>query len=300
LDRTTILCCVTAAALLTGCGARNHIVVGSKNFTEQLILGEIVAQHIEARMHQPVERKLDLGGTLLAHQALLSKDIDMYPEYTGTAFTNVLKRSGVTDPAVVLEQVRAEYSSGFHLDWLGPVGSENSFAMTIRGEDARTRHLATLTDAAADPMGFTLGAGYEFLTRPDAYGALNRAYSIKWTAAPKSMDLGLLYQALEQKQVSMAAANTTDGLLNKLDVIVLKDDKHVFPPYQACIVVRQEALAQYPNLRQILSELSGKISDTEMRKMNYAVDAEHRPARDVAQNFLRDSKLTPPSAGPSK
>jgi glycine betaine/choline ABC-type transport system substrate-binding protein len=287
LDRTTILRCVTAAALLSGCGARNHIVVGSKNFTEQLILGEIVAQHIEARMHQRVERKLDLGGTLLAHQALLSKDIDLYPEYTGTAFTNVLKRSGVTDPAVVLERVRAEYSSGFHLDWLDPLGFENSFAMTIRGEDARTRRLATLTDAAADPGGFTLGAGYEFLTRPDAYGALNRAYSIKWTAAPRSMDLGLLYQALEQKQVSMAAANTTDGLLNKLDVMVLKDDKHVFPPYQACIVVRQEALAEYPNLRRILSELSGKISDTEMRKMNYAVDAEHRPARDVAKDFLK-------------
>ena len=285
MDRTTILAFL-AAALLTGCGARNHIVVGSKNFTEQLILGEIIAQHIEARTHQQVERKLDLGGTLLAHQALLAKDIDMYPEYTGTAFTNVLKRSGVTDPAAVLEQVRAEYSSGFHLDWLDPLGFENSFAMTVRGEDARGRHLQTLSDAAADPMGFTLGAGYEFLTRPDAYGALNRAYSIKWTGPPKSMDLGLLYQALEQKQVSMAAANTTDGLLNKLDVTVLKDDKHVFPPYQACIVVRQEALAAYPNLRAILFELSGKISDTEMRKMNYAVDAQHRPARDVAKEFL--------------
>ena len=285
MDRTTILSFL-AAALLTGCGARNHIVVGSKNFTEQLILGEIIAQHIETRTHQPVERKLDLGGTLLAHQALLAKDIDMYPEYTGTAFTNVLKRSGVTDPAAVLEQVRAEYSSGFHLDWLDPLGFENSFAMTVRGDDARGRHLQTLSDAAADPMGFTLGAGYEFLTRPDAYGALNRAYSIKWTGPPKSMDLGLLYQALEKKQVSMAAANTTDGLLNKLDVTVLKDDKHVFPPYQACIVVRQEALAAYPNLRGILSELSGKISDTEMRKMNYAVDAQHRPARDVAKEFL--------------
>ena len=285
MDRTTILSFL-AAALLTGCGARNHIVVGSKNFTEQLILGEIIAQHIETRTHQPVERKLDLGGTLLAHQALLAKDIDMYPEYTGTAFTNVLKRSGVTDPAAVLEQVRAEYSSGFHLDWLDPLGFENSFAMTVRGDDARGRHLQTLSDAAADPMGFTLGAGYEFLTRPDAYGALNRAYSIKWTGPPKSMDLGLLYQALEKKQVSMAAANTTDGLLNKLDVTVLKDDKHVFPPYQACIVVRQEALAAYPNLRAILSELSGKISDTEMRKMNYAVDAQHRPARDVAKEFL--------------
>jgi osmoprotectant transport system substrate-binding protein len=286
LDRTTILYFLTAAFLLTGCGARKHIVVGSKNFTEQLILGEIVAQHIEARLHQPVERKLDLGGTLLAHQALLAKDIDMYPEYTGTAFTNVLKRSGVTDPAVVLEQVRAEYSNGFHLDWLDPFGFDNSFAMTIRGEDARARHLQSLSDAAADPMGFTLGAGYEFLTRPDAYGALNRAYSIKWNAAPKSMDLGLLYQALEQKQVSMAAANTTDGLLNKLDVTVLQDDKHVFPPYQACIVIRQETLAAYPTLRGILLELSGKISDTEMRKMNNAVDAEHRPARDVAKDFL--------------
>ena len=286
MDRTTILYFLIAT-LLTGCGASKHIVVGSKNFTEQLILGEIIAQHIEARTHQPVERKLDLGGTLLAHQALLAKDIDMYPEYTGTAFTNILKRSGVTDPVVVLEQVRAEYSSGFHLDVLDPLGFDNSFAMTIRGEDARARHLQTLSDAAADPMGFTLGAGYEFLTRPDAYGALNRAYSIKWTAAPRSMDLGLLYQALEQKQVSMAAANTTDGLLNKLDVTVLKDDKQVFPPYQACIVVRQETLAGYPNLRAILSELSGKISDTEMRKLNYGVDAEHRPARDVARDFLQ-------------
>jgi glycine betaine/choline ABC-type transport system substrate-binding protein len=290
LDRAKILYSLITV-LLTACGARHHIVVGSKNFTEQLILGEIIAQQIEARLHQPVERKLDLGGTLLAHQALLAKDIDMYPEYTGTAFTNVLKRSGVTDPAVVLEQVRAEYSSGFHLDWLDPLGFDNSFAMTIRGEEARARHLETLSDAAADPMGFTLGAGYEFLTRPDAYGALNRAYSIKWIAAPKSMDLGLLYQALRQKQVSMAAANTTDGLLNKLDVKVLQDDKHVFPPYQACIVIRQETLAAYPDLRAILSELSGKISDTAMRNMNYAVDAQHRPARDVAKDFLQRAGL---------
>jgi glycine betaine/choline ABC-type transport system substrate-binding protein len=287
LDRTPLLYLLIAITLLTGCGPRNHIVVGSKNFTEQLILGEIIAQHLEARLHQPVERKLDLGGTLLAHQALLSGDIDMYPEYTGTAFTNVLKRSGVTDPAVVLEQVRAEYSSGFHLDWLDPLGFNNSFAMTVRGEDARSRHLKTLSDAAADRMGFVLGAGYEFLTRPDAYGALNRAYPIKWNSAPKSMDLGLLYQALEQKQVSMAAGNTTDGLLNKLDVTVLEDDKHVFPPYQACIVIRQDTLAKYPALPGILSELSGKISDKQMRAMNYAVDGQHRPARDVAKEFLQ-------------
>lgn len=291
MDRTAFFSCLAAAGFLAGCGGSHHIVVGSKNFTEQLILGEIIAQHIEAQLHQPVDRKLDLGGTLLAQQALLAGDIDMYPEYTGTAFTNVLKRSGVTDPAIVFEQVRAEYSKGFHLDWLDPLGFDNSFAMTVRGPEARAQHLQTLSDAAADPMGFTLGAGYEFLTRPDAYAALNRAYSIKWNAPPESMDLGLLYQALEQKQVSMVAANTTDGLLNKLDVTVLKDDKHVFPPYQACIVVRQDALAKYPGLRAILSALSGKISDTQMRDMNYEVDAEHRPPRDVAKDFLEKSGL---------
>lgn len=289
MDRTAILCGLIA--LLSGCGARNHLVVGSKNFTEQLILGEIIAQHIEARMHQPVERRLDLGGTLLAQQALVAGDIDMYPEYTGTAFTNVLKRSGVTDPAVVLEQVRADYSSGFHLAWMNPLGFDNSFAMTVRGPDARAQHLETLSDAAADPKGFILGAGYEFLTRPDAYGALNRAYSIKWDGAPKSMDLGLLYRALEQKQVSMAAGNTTDGQLSELDVKVLVDDKHVFPPYQACIVVRQDTLAKYANLRAILSELSGKISDAAMREMNYEVDAKHRAPREVAKDFLSKAGL---------
>jgi len=170
--------------------------------------------------------------------------------------------------------------------------------MTIRGDDARARHLATLSDAAADPIGFTLGAGYEFLNRPDAYGALNRAYPIKWIAAPQSMDLGLLYEALEQKQVSMAAGSATDGLLSKLDVTVLGDDKHVFPPYQACIVIREDTLAAYPTLRAILTELSGKISGPEMRSMNYAVDGEHRPARDVAREFL--AKLPPPSGSPSK
>lgn len=292
MDRTPILCLLTAT-LLTGCGGSRHIVVGSKNFTEQLILGEIIAQHIEARTHQPVERKLDLGGTLLAQKALEAGDIDMYPEYTGTGFTNVLKRSGVTGPAAVLAQVRAGYSKDFHLDWLDPLGFNNSFAMTVRGPDARARHLQTLSDAARDPAGFTLGAGYEFLTRPDAYDALNRAYSIKWNAPPKSMDLGLLYEALEQKQVSMAAGNTTDGLLSKLDVVVLEDDKHVFPPYQACIVAREQTLASYPDLRAILNELSGRISDAEMRAMNYAVDGQHRAPRDVAREFLRKIEPRP-------
>lgn len=287
MDRKTLHGGLSALLLLSGCSSPHRLAVGSKNFTEQVILGEIIAQHLENRLHQPVERKLNLGATMLAQQALLTKDIDMYPEYTGTAFTNVLKRSGANDPAAVLDQVRAAYASQFHLEWLDPLGFESSFAMTVRGEDARARHLATLSDAAADRAGFTLGAGYEFLTRPDGYPALNRVYPIQWKAPLKSMDYGLLYTALTEKQVSMVAANTTDGMLNKLDVKVLQDDKHAFPPYQACIVVRSDTLAANPNLRAILNELSEKISEKAMRNMNYAVDAQHRPVRDVAKEFLQ-------------
>jgi glycine betaine/choline ABC-type transport system substrate-binding protein len=291
LDRKTILGCLIAFLLIGSCSPKHRIVVGSKNFTEQVILGEIIAQHLENRLHQSVVRKLNLGGTLLAHQAMLARDIDLYPEYTGTAFTNVLKRSGVTDPVVVLDRVRTEYATGMQIAWLDPLGFASTFAMTVRGDDARSRHLETLSDAVADPAGFTLGAGYEFLTRPDGYPVVTQNYPIRWNAAPKSMDLGLLYTALTQKQVSMVAANSTDGLLNKLDVKVLKDDKQAFPPYQACIVVRSDTLADNPELRKTLSELSGKISDNTMRAMNYAVDVEHKQVREVATEFLQKAGL---------
>ncbi|HTS46804.1 MAG TPA: glycine betaine ABC transporter substrate-binding protein [Bryobacteraceae bacterium] len=286
MDRKTFLGCLSALLLEASCSRPQRIAVGSKNFTEQVILGEIIAQQIENRLRLPVDRKLDLGGMLLAHQALLSKEIDLYPEYTGTAFANILKSSGVTDPAIVLERVRAEYAR-MSLEWLDPLGFESSFAMTVRGQDARARHLETLSDASADPAGFSLGCGYEFLTHPDGFQALNSKYSIKWTAAEKTMDLGLLYRALDDRQVSMVAGNTTDGALSKLDVRVLKDDKHAFPPYQACIVVRMDTLARFPGLRAALSQLSGKITDEQMRAMNYAVDGEHRPVREVASEFLQ-------------
>ena len=291
MDRKKILCCLTLFLILEGCSGRHKIGVGSKNFTEQVLLGEIIAQHLENRLQQPVDRRLNLGGTLLAHQALVAKEIDLYPEYTGTAFTNVLKQSGVTDPNLVLERVRAEYSSEMRLEWLDPLGFNNTFAMPVRGGDARERHLETLSDAAVDPNGFTLGAGYEFLQRPDGYGTLNRAYPIRWQGAPKSMDLGLLYTALEQKQVSMVAGSATDGMLSVLDVKVLQDDKLAFPPYQACIVVRSDTLEANPSLRKTLSELSGKFSTDAMRKLNYEVDGKHRQVAEVARKFLQNAGL---------
>lgn len=291
MDRKTISCCLIAAALLlSSCSRSKPIVVGSKNFTEQVVLGEIIAQHLEHRLKDRIQRSLDLSGTLLSHQAILSGRIDLYPEYTGTAFTNVLKHETVSDPAIVLERVRNEYAT-LQLDWLDPLGFNNSFAMTIRGADARDRHIETLSQAAADTHGWALGAGYEFLQRPDGYAALASGYDMKWTAPPKTMDLGLLYPALQQKQVSMVAGSVTDGMLSKLDVTVLKDDKSVFPPYQASIVVRTASEAAHPGLKQALLELSGKISPEEMQKMNYAVDAQHKQPSQVASEFLRSKAL---------
>ncbi len=291
MDRTKICGCLSLIVLLTasagGCAREKHVLtVGSKNFTEQVILGEIIAQHIERGMHLKVDRKLNLGGTLLAHQALLNKDLDMYPEYTGTAFTNVLKQDPIADASVVLDRVRSEYLSSMQLQWIDPLGFNNSFAMAITGAEARANHLATMTDAANYTRGFALGAGYEFMQRPDGYGTLNAVYPIHWTASPKTMDLGLLYTALEQKQVSMIAGNTTDAMLAVQDLKVLRDDKHAFPPYQACIVVRSQTLAETPGLKESLSRLSGKISDDIMRNMNYQVDGKHRPVADVAREFL--------------
>ena len=294
MDRTKILGGVVAA-LLCGCSrpaADRAILVGSKNFTEQVVLGEIIAQHLEHRLHRPVDRRLNLGGTLLAHQALLSGQIDLYPEYTGTALQAILKeQSPATDPAAVFARVRDEYRHRFQIEWLDPLGIDNGFAMVIRGPVARLRHLESLSDAARVTEGWTLGAGYEFEQRPDGLAALKNTYRLHFPSAPKSMDLGLLYQALEQKQVDMIAANATDGLLSKLDLKVLADDRHAFPPYQIAVAVRQSRLREIPALAPALLELSNKFTNQKMQELNYQVDAQHRPAAEVAAQFLKSAGL---------
>ena len=275
-----------ALAGCSGSPSSRPVVVGSKNFTEQVVLGEVVAQHLERRLGRKVERRLNLGGTLLAHQALLSGGIDLYPEYTGTALAAILKQSTGNDPAAVLAQVRSAYTR-LGADWLDPLGIDNSFAMVVTGSQARAQHLETLTDAARREEPWALGVGYEFQTRADGMAALDRTYRLRWKAAPKSMDLGLLYQALEQGQVDMIAANATDGLLSKLDLVMLKDDRHAFPPYQVCLVVRQDRLREVTGLRQALEELSGKFTNSTMQHLNYEVDALHQPVAQVAAEFLK-------------
>jgi glycine betaine/choline ABC-type transport system substrate-binding protein len=260
--------------------------VGSKNFSEQVLLGEILAQQIERRLGVPVERKLNLGGTLLAQGALVNGSIDLYPEYTGTALTEILKQPPLHDPGAVLGAVRTAYEKQWKLLWLAPLGFTNTFAMMVRGETARGSKLETLSDAAKS-QAWRMGAGYEFTQRPDGLDGLLTAYGLRTEGNPVTMDLGLLYQALQSRKVDMIAANSTDGQASVFDVTILQDNRHYFPPYECAVVVRETTLARFPRLREALEQLSGKLPDSVMRKLNYQVDGEHRDPAQVASEFLR-------------
>jgi osmoprotectant transport system substrate-binding protein len=288
MDRTKIVACIIAL-LAAGCSRPQRIVVASKNFTEQVLLGEILAQQIERRLGLAVERKLNLGGTMLAHEALTKGDIDLYPEYTGTALTAVLKQPPVSERAAALEQVRTAYRQKWRLEWLAPLGFNNTFAMMVRGEIARAGNLTTLSSAAAKQP-WRLGVGYEFQQRPDGLAGLVAAYGLRIDGQPVTMDLGLLYAALEARKVDLIAANSTDGLPSTMDVVILEDDRRYFPPYECAVIVRQEAVERFPQLRGALEELSGKLSDAAMRKLNYEVDGKKRPVAQVAAEFLANQR----------
>jgi osmoprotectant transport system substrate-binding protein len=284
---TKIIAGLIAALLFGGCSSGPRpIVVGSKNFTEQLVLGEILAQQLERRLKAKVARKLNLGGTLLAHQALVNGEIDMYPEYTGTALTAVLKMPVTSDASRVLNDVRDAYEKRWRLEWLDPFGFNNSFVMVIGGEEARRGKLRTLSEASRYKTDWVMGMGYEFLQRPDGFAGMVKTYGLQIKGQVKTMDLGLLYRALEQRQVDMIAASATDGMLSVLDVTVLQDDRHYFPPYEAAAVVRTDSLAAHPGMREALNELAGKLTDKAVQKLNYEVDGKHRPLADVAREFL--------------
>ncbi len=286
-------CLLVSAFLLPACGpGRNQtLVIGSKNFTEQVILGEILAQHLEARTHLPIERRFYLAGTYICQQAILAGRIDMYVEYTGTALTAILKHPAESDSRAVFELVKREYARRFNLEVLDPLGFNNTFAIVIRGDDAQRLNLHTLSEAAKYTPEWRAGFGYEFMERPDGYAGLARTYGLKFAAAPRIMDLGLLYRALMDRQVDLVAGNSTDGLIVARHLTVLEDDRHYFPPYQAVPIVRRETLALHPEVRSALNDLAGKISDEDMRQLNYALDGEHRDVQEVVQEFLRRKGL---------
>jgi len=283
---------LVSAALLSSCASHpDRIVVGSKNFTESLILGELLAQQIEANTHLKVERRFYLAGTYICQQALLAGRIDIYPEYTGTALTAILKQKVGGDKAEVYRRVKSEYEARLGLTLGPPFGFNDTFAMEIRGDDARRLGVKTLSQAAAFAPQWRAGFGYEFMERPDGYAGLVAAYGLHFAAPPRVMDLGLLAPALKGRQIDIAAGNATDGLIPALDLFVLEDDRHYFPPYEAVAVVRQQTEQQHPEVAQAIAELGGKISDVEMQQLNYALDGQHRDVKDVAHEFLKSKGL---------
>lgn len=269
----------------------NRIVVGSKNFTEQLILGELFAQIIEARTHLPVERRFYLAGTFICQQAILAGRIDVYPEYTGTALTAVLKQPPSGDKLEVYRRVQQALAEQYGLSIGPPLGFNDTFAMVIRGDDARRLRLTTLSQAATYTPHWRAGFGYEFMERPDGYKGLVASYGLRFAEPPRIMDLGLLTRALNDRQVDMIAGNNTDGLIRALDFFVLEDDHHYFPPYEAVAIMRGAMLKSHPEVKSALDSLAGVISDDDMRSLNYAVDGEHRDPIVVVKEFLQQHNL---------
>ncbi len=291
--RSKSLALILSAVILLASCAPSHsdrIVIGSKNFTESLILGELMAQQIEAHTSLKVERRFYLAGTYICHQALLAGRIDIYPEYTGTALSAILKQLAGGDRAMVYQRVQNAYVRlGLTL---GPgFGFNDTFAMEIRGKDARRLQVKTLSQATAFATQWRAGFGYEFMERADGYQGMAAAYGLHFATPPRIMDLGLLARALRDHQIDMAAGNTTDGLIPALDLFVLEDDRHYFPPYEAVPVIREQTLRQHPEVAQALAGLAGKISDEEMQQLNYAVDGQHRDVKDVVREFLRSKGL---------
>lgn len=288
------LICMMAVLLLSCSPSHPHrIVVGSKNFTESFILGELIAQQIEAHTNLKVERRFYLAGTYICQQEILAGRIDIYPEYTGTALTVILKQPVGRDKTEVYQRVKHEYENRFRLT-LGPTfGFDDTFAMEIRGEDARRLNIHTLSEAAAFTPRWRAGFGYEFMERPDGYRGLVATYGLHFAEQPRIMDLGLLTRALKDHQIDFAGGNATDGVVPAFDLVALEDDRHYFPPYEAVPVIREQTIQQHPEVAPVLADLDGRISDAQMRQMNYAVDRQHRDARDVVQEFLQGKQLVP-------
>jgi glycine betaine/choline ABC-type transport system substrate-binding protein len=285
--RAAVLALVAATLFETAVAcrrAKGTVRIGSKNFSEQVLLAEIAAQALEAKGVR-VDRRLNLGGTFVCHKALVAGELDLYPEYTGTAFTAILEQKPLTDPEAVRSAVTAEYSRRWKLVWAPPLGFENTFALVVRGADAQRLGLRTISDLAAHPE-LKPGFGYEFLEREDGYKGLARAYGLRFEKRPAEMDLGLLYPALASGQVDVVAGNSTDGLIEAIGGAVLEDDRRYFPPYEAAFVVRESVWTGNPAVRDALTALGGSLSSAAMRKWNAAVDRDKRRPEDVAREFL--------------
>jgi glycine betaine/choline ABC-type transport system substrate-binding protein len=271
-----------------GSQVESRVVVGSKDFTESALLAEIVAQMLEAR-GVSVERRFELGGNL-PHEALISGTLDLYPEYTGTSFTAILQHAPIGDPRAVYEQVKQEYASKFDVDVSGPLGFENTFAILVRGDEARRLNLRTISDAAPHAPRWRAGFGQDFMSRADGYPGFSKTYGLRFGEV-REMDLSLTYIALSSGQVDLIAGNSTEGRITTLDLAQLADDRQYFPPYEAVYLVRQDTLARVPELGEVMSKLANAISTEEMRRLNFEIDGKKRDPKEVVREWIGGKKL---------
>jgi len=279
------LAAILLALLLSGCSAgEKTVVVGSKNFTENVFLAELIAQQIERTTDYGVQRRFNLGSTFLCHQALVGGQIDVYPEYSGTALTAILKLPVEGDRKAVLARVSSAYAEQFGAEWIEPFGFNNTFAVLVRGDEPES--LATISDLAAAADRYVLGFNFEFAERGDGFPGMAEAYDLKFAQQPKTMDLNLVYQALGERQIDVAVGNSTHGLIPRMGLRMLEDDQGYFPPYDAAAVVRVEALDSLPGLRLALESLSGAVGQERMQEINRRLDVEHDSVSEVASDSL--------------
>ena len=285
MKRAAALVAIGLLATVACRGGGKKVRIGSKNFSESVLLGELAAQALEAK-GIAVDRKLNLGGTFVCHNAVVAGELDLYPEYTGTAFTAILQEKPVSDPAAVRRAVADAYAKRWDLVWSPPLGFENTFALVVRKDDAARLRLTKISDLAGKEKQIRPGFGYEFVERKDGYAGLMRAYGLSFPERPVEMDLGLLYQALASRKVDLVAGSSTDGLIAALGAVVLDDDKHYFPPYEAAFVVRGRIWRERYGVRRVLEELAGRFDAAAMRRANAAIDRDKRRPEDVAKELL--------------
>ena len=250
-----------------------------------------MAQSLRHFTSLPIEDLFYLAGSYICQQAMLAGRIDTYVEYTGTALTAILKEPPLSDSRAVYQRVKEEYKKRFNLELMPPLGFNNSFAIVMRHDDADRLGVKTLSELASAAPHLRMGVGYEFLERQDGYQGLVNRYGLKFAEPPRVMDLGLIYRALQNKQVDLVAGSNTDGLIAVMNLVVLKDDRGYFPPYDAVPIVRTQTLERHPEVRGVFQKLAGKFSAEEMRDLNYAVDGEKHDAAAVARGFLSTHNL---------
>lgn len=289
-----ILLLTLAASILfalAGCSGKKTITVGSKDFSENIVLGEIFAQLVEAQTDIKVERKLNMGGTFVCFEAIKNGDIDIYPEYTGTGLTAQLKMDVVSDPDEAYRVVSEEFDKQFGIKWLEPLGFNNTYTLAVTDDVYQEYGVETYSDLAAVSENLIFGAEHEFFDRQDGFDGLVDTYGFTFKGEPKKMNVSLKYQAIGNGDMDVTDAFSTDGPIMQYHLKVLVDDKGFFPPYYAAPIIRNDTLEKYPELEGVLNKLAGIIDDAAMTELNYKVDVEAQDVEAVATEFLTNAGL---------